>query len=726
MQNFRAELLDSLNQIKGKGSFMTSHAVPFVFPRLLIQNLGEISFPVNELQAKALIQVARKAPFGKGSQTIVDDAVRSAWEIDSDKLQFNGNEWDKLIQGVLTKIKPELGIEDFEVEANLYKMLIYEKGDFFLAHRDSEKERGMFGTLIIGLPSNHCGGELLIRFDGEEKSVHFEEAANDYRIPYVAFYADCEHEVKPLTDGYRVCLVYNLVQKKTDKEIQFEPLSGHASRLSDILKKSLVDNGFFPGIVLLGHQYTPENFSLEQLKLNDRPRAEALLKAADSAGYYAKMCLVTSYLTGSPNYDGYDWDDEIDDDAEMGEVYDDSLYIEHWLEEGYPPLRGIQFSEEDLLATFQLNEGEPIVKESTGYMGNYGPDLDHWYHYGAVIFWPKIGHNELLLGQDIGNQLEWIGYYNTVRKQLSEIETTTCETILSAILDSDGPMQKVDYNVIADWLIGYEDESCFDKLGYQVLKRYFQKISPDSWCRLVEAYPAKHFEIIFKAVTQKGDASSLWHLMSIFKTLSDTDSRGKIVFSQLPKLPEYFSFLASGENDKALVNAEALKNLLYLESLQPQDKEWVISMKSALTGYRKRDYVNYVLVPVVLQLEKETSLSKALFLFGKEELQLRVNNKPQSPANWSRPVPVVNSDKKLWNFLSGFLQSATEEVLDFRSRQAEREALESAIRKVKIDLRTETIRQGSPHTLRIIKTQAAYEKEMEEWGEDVVLLKRMI
>lgn len=725
MQNFRAELLDSLNQIKGKGTFMTSDALPFVFPRLFIQNLDEIAFPVNERQAKALIQVAHKAPFGKGSQTIVNETVRSAWEIDSEKLQFQGNGWSDLVNRILANIKPDLGIEDFEIEAHLYKMLIYEKGDFFLTHRDSEKEKGMFGTLIIGLPSRHSGGELLIRFDGEEKSVHFDDSVNDYKIPYVAFYADCEHEVIPLVDGYRVCLVYNLVQKSIDRKIQFEAVSGHALRLSDIMRKGILSKQFFPGIVLLGHQYTPENFSLNHLKLNDRPRAEALMRAADAAGYYVKMCLVTSYQSGIPKYDNYDWDEEIDDDAEMGEVHDDSLYIEHWLEEGYPPLRGIQFSESDLLTTFQINEGDPIVKESSGYMGNYGPDLNHWYHYGAVIFWPKIAHRELLLGQDLGNQLEWIGYYNTIRKHLSPEETFVCEEILSNLLISEKAESKVDFNVIANWLIGYEDETCFERLGYQLLKCFFQKISPDSWSDLVKAYPVRHFELIFKEVMQEGEASALWHLLSILKILSETNTYQTFIFSQVFKLPVYFSFLDSVVKDKALVNAPALKNLLDLESMKPQEMEWVSSMKAVLTGYRKRDYVNQILVKGVLQSENETSLSKALLLFGKEELNDRVNNKPQPPANWSRPVPEGNFDNVHWNFLAGFLQSPTQEVFDFRSRQADRDALESAIRRVKIDLRTETIKQGSPHILRITKTQAAYEKQMEEWREDVVLMKRI-
>jgi len=55
-----------------------------------------------------------------------------------------------------------------------------------------------------------------------------------------------------------------------------------------------------PLIVLLGHQYTPENFFQDSLKLNDRPKAALLFRAAQKANCYAKMCLVTSYLSAAP------------------------------------------------------------------------------------------------------------------------------------------------------------------------------------------------------------------------------------------------------------------------------------------------------------------------------------------------------------------------------------------------------------------------------------------
>ncbi len=62
----------------------------------------------------------------------------------------------------------ELGCLDTPVNAEFYKLLVYETGGFFLAHRDSEKAGGMFGTLVVTLPCEHTGGELCVRHAGRE------------------------------------------------------------------------------------------------------------------------------------------------------------------------------------------------------------------------------------------------------------------------------------------------------------------------------------------------------------------------------------------------------------------------------------------------------------------------------------------------------------------------------------------------------------------------------
>ncbi|MDZ7896763.1 MAG: hypothetical protein U5N85_01860 [Arcicella sp.] len=104
----------------------------------------------------------------------------------------------------------------------------------------------------------------------------------------------------------------------------------------------------------MGHQYTPSNFTMEALKLNDRPKAEALMAAAHKVGFYAKLGLVTSYQSGSleleykskrggrqKSYydDDYEDDEDLAENGTMGEIYEEYLRIEHWMEEGIPPYK---------------------------------------------------------------------------------------------------------------------------------------------------------------------------------------------------------------------------------------------------------------------------------------------------------------------------------------------------------------------------------------------------
>lgn len=41
------------------------------------------------------------------------------------------------------------------------------------------------------------------------------EATDPSELSYAAFYADCEHEVLPVRQGNRVCLVYNLIHNRS-------------------------------------------------------------------------------------------------------------------------------------------------------------------------------------------------------------------------------------------------------------------------------------------------------------------------------------------------------------------------------------------------------------------------------------------------------------------------------------------------------------------------------
>jgi hypothetical protein len=70
----------------------------------------------------------------------------------------------------------------------------------------------MFGSLVIVLPTAFQGEELVIRHDGKEHKFNASDKVTSegdlVAVPWITFFSDVEHEVLPVTDGYRVTLTY--------------------------------------------------------------------------------------------------------------------------------------------------------------------------------------------------------------------------------------------------------------------------------------------------------------------------------------------------------------------------------------------------------------------------------------------------------------------------------------------------------------------------------------
>ena len=739
MTSFNKNILATLSSIEGTGNFVSHEVLDFSFPGLEIIGLDELAFPLNSIQIKEIIKMAHKAPFGKGSQTVIDPNVRSAWEIDADQIVFNNKSWSNTIKHILEEIKPQLGIDNQSISANLYKMLIYEEGDFFLAHKDSEKEKGMFGTLIIGLPAKHTGGELMVRFDGREEIIDFSETASKSKMPYVAFYADCEHEIKPITSGYRVCLVYNLVQDKVKEKLSMNHLGDHVKKLAAILKSSEDDEVNIPKIILLGHQYTPSNFTMDSLKLNDRPKADALLQAAESVGFYAKLGLVTCYQNGEleASYSGKgsrrrsyydDDDDDIDvENSTMGEVYDETIEVEHWMAGGIPPIRDIQFSQEDLITDIELFEDEPSEKAAEGYTGNAGMSMEYWYHYGAVFVCPKKYVLDLLSDSNVHNKLEWIDYYNQNWNRLRKEDIAQLKTFIETP-SSEKSIKDIDFGALVGLLINLNDEQYFADKGTELLQHYFTSITTEKWVEIFNKYPINHFDKVFRAVAQKDKISiterSLEILMALY--LENTEKYSNFISQQLAFLPANIGSLALTKVDKKAKVKSILTEVLFWSIMLNDDEEWTNEITESLTKTLTRDYVNDVLIPVLKtthKAQKKSVLIENLTHICQQDLAERVSAKPQPPADWTRAVPQGKQyHQKLWDILTPFLISPTQQIFEYRQVQSSRTDMESAIRNVEIDLKMETIKKGSPHLLLITKIQSAYEKEYAKWQLDTVYL----
>ena len=183
------------------------------FPGLTIEGVGCVALPITPAQLEAIKTAATQAPFGKGSTTVVDMSVRNSLQIDAKKVTMKNPAWEGALESLVHEIAIKLGLDGSGITCELYKLLLYELGGHFKRHHDSEKVEGMFGTLVVQLPSIFAGGAYRIRHAGIERVFALggtEPPAAAHGFHYVAHYADCDHEVEPLTSGLRLAAVYSL------------------------------------------------------------------------------------------------------------------------------------------------------------------------------------------------------------------------------------------------------------------------------------------------------------------------------------------------------------------------------------------------------------------------------------------------------------------------------------------------------------------------------------
>ncbi|WP_338324771.1 2OG-Fe(II) oxygenase [Nonomuraea polychroma] len=218
-------------------------------------------------------------------------------------------------------------------------MLLYETGQFFVAHQDSEKDDAMVATLVVTLPSAYTGGELVVEHQSQTKKYRGLKTA----VSLVAFYADCRHQVLPVKTGNRVTLTYNLLLTGDSQAVAAEhPLVTdlaaclHTHFTTPVVLPYSHRRGDPPARLayLLDHEYTARGLSWSRLKGSDAARGALLRAAAEQAGCEITLALAEIQET----WDAYDpdededawygdYEDEDPDDYEDSRSADDKQYV---------------------------------------------------------------------------------------------------------------------------------------------------------------------------------------------------------------------------------------------------------------------------------------------------------------------------------------------------------------------------------------------------------------
>ena len=291
------------------GTSVAGAATELPLPSVKVEGAGRLAFPLPPDQAEKLAKCAQQAPFGRGLETVVDTSVRNTLQIDPNHVDIESTPvWRSGFEQLVRRALDGLGTDPAFVEAKLYKLLLYQKGGHFDFHRDTEKERGMFATLVVQLPSHFSGGEFVVRHGGVEKTYTLgsDDSSCSQLSHFVAHYADCEHAVREVTGGHRLALVYSLCWKGEDGPPP-TPAALSSTALGQRLA-NMFEEGFHandvptPLCVYLEHQYTEDSLGhlgIRALKGRDRAIADAFLAAGGvlaqkDRGNELSMCIASS------------------------------------------------------------------------------------------------------------------------------------------------------------------------------------------------------------------------------------------------------------------------------------------------------------------------------------------------------------------------------------------------------------------------------------------------
>lgn len=366
-----------LNGIKSVGDIANFTRYPtFANPGLRIEGHPAFPLPLTTSDAEVIKAACKEAPFGKGEDTVVNTSVRKTWELNHAQFQLINPEWAGFLQKVYLTAADGLGLTDVSVKP--HKLLLYEKGSFFKRHKDSEKEPGMVGTLVICLPSEHQGGDVHLAF-GSDQRFFSTAPTSTFDITTLAWFSDVTHEVKELTSGYRLALTYNIVQNESAKQ-SAGFFGQQAQEVKQVLLQWQVN---YPGnnmlVYPLDHKYSQSSLSFRNMKGRDK----AVCQAIQDIGAHSVVFLLLAHQTHTTEED----EDYYDNDAESGTCLD-AIFTP----EGKQIATDYTLDDDEVMTPNMFADRNPDSEDEGEFTGNEGAPSTYRYHDTVYSPWLTTSH----------------------------------------------------------------------------------------------------------------------------------------------------------------------------------------------------------------------------------------------------------------------------------------------------------------------------------------------
>ena len=717
-------------------------------PRIVVDGMGTLSLPVPGTQMEELVAASDPAPYGRGTDTIVDPGVRNCRQVEAGLVEVSGRAWNDTFSSLLDRSAEGLGCPREMLDAELYKLLVYETGGFFVPHRDTEKAEGMVATLVIALPVVGRGGELVVRHRGREEIVDM--AADDpSEFSWAAFYADCEHEIRPVTEGNRICLVYNLMLKDGGAPLR-------APDHDDLVAPIAEELAALPGpsrrdrklVWLLEHDYSEAGLSFGTLKNTDRAVGRVLAAAAERAGYFLHTAILQLEDTFHVGFHGYGYVREVEvvpgDEIETYEAIDTSCTLGCWTT---PDGKRVDYGElplveGELMPDGRLDPGVPDMQRLTEATGNAGATLDRLYRRAALVLWPEPDTVAVLGAAGTGAILAYLAGRRG---------------------SADGP-ERAGFRELADRAAGIWPVSRYPFPGWhedtaQMLEILCADGGAEALSMFVRERIMPHFQGEFnETLTRAG------------MRLGPEEMREMLVALAREKLPDH----AEGTVDLAHRLCREGLARDWEEPLRDMVHVICTGMPSVNRSRRRQGWSGEVTDPLPgaaleqlfhlawrLGLEEEIREVADFFIglpdlvppdrtipallrnlhageqrgravgngfadlwrHSAEALLSRSGVPPSHPLGWALPVDRLDCGCGHCIELRKFCEHPTATMHRFKARQDARSHIEGQIRSAGLDMDCDTEESGRPYVLICTKNRASWERRLREYREDIGQMK---
>lgn len=730
---------DLLAKLDRAGDYYGHGVEPLPVVRLDVSGIGTLGLPVPRVQAEALYAAAEEAPYGRGPQTLLDRDVRRCRQLDASAVRATDARWSDVLQRVVAAAARALGV-DGEVRAELYKLLVYAAGDFFVEHRDTEKAPGMFATLVVALPSPHEGGALVIRHEGREARVDL--SGDDLGVArWAAFYADCSHALEPVREGYRVALVYNLT--RAAQSLPRAPDASHVVRPLTSLLRAWDDTNDAPTklVLPLAHQYTLAELSFAALKNGDAAAAQALLRAGEAAGCVVRLALLSITESGAaePAWDGYSRRDRYrhadnEDEApayEVVSVEERRATLGEWRSpdgaaEAYGTLSVVE--EEELAPRDALEDATPDTDHLAEAMGNGGASYERAYRHAALVVWPRA-HEHAMIAE--GGPSAGVA----ALERYARADVPRAKEFARAFVEAWEPPTRGEGH---DAPLTTQALAALRALGDDGLVAAFlsragkvgalDEGERDAVADAVAAFPADAAARCAGSLAGEATARRFEAGAALLRRVADArlDDAMRAPITALAEATVGWRDGGRWDRPTAQERVNGVVHLLRA-AWRAGGSALVLALTSGAMSDRAAFPVDAILVPVVLVLRKEEGAPtrdglQPILDDIAAHLRARTALPLAPPKDAAREVDGLNCRCADCKEFIEFLLSEKSLRWRFKAAQARRSHIESVAASAGVDVRMFTERGSNPLTLVCDKTAARYEARVRQRADDVAAL----